>query len=153
MKKTALLIALFALLVLAVLPAAAQIERTITVTEAQINGTFAVTNPRNRALTDMVVDLQPNQVSIGATYNVRGRTPTAYPVTAILTPTISNGRVNWAVTSVTVDAENVSQSLINQINAQIESSWRRYISSTAPSGRITAIAITDAAITWTYTAR
>lgn len=151
MKKFILLVAL---LIVAVAPAAAQTaSTTLTFTEAQINSAFPVTNPRSRNLSDIHVDLQPDQVVITATYATRGRAPTAYAISTTLVPTVTNGRVNWTVTTASVDGTALSNGLLNQINAHIAATWRRYIGNTAPLGRITAITITDDEVTYTYTPR
>ncbi|MBN8638015.1 MAG: hypothetical protein J0M07_22045, partial [Anaerolineae bacterium] len=121
---------------------------------AQVNSAYAVSNPRNRNLSNVFVDLQPSQVVVNATYTTRvGRATTSYPVSATIVPSISNGRVVWNVTNITVNAQPAATSLISQINASIDSSWRRYVNANAPTGRVTAVTVTDADISYTYTAR
>ncbi len=154
MKKLALLLALLTLLIGAVVPAFAQSSRTLTLTEAQVNSAYAVSNPRNRNLSNVFVDLQPAQVVLNATYTTRvGRATTSYPVSATIVPSISNGRVVWNVSNVTVNAQPAATSLISQINASIDSSWRRYVNANSQTGRVTALTVTDADISYTYTAR
>ncbi len=153
-KSAALIVALFTLLTVAVVPAFAQTSRSLTFTEAQVNSAYAVSNPRNRNLSNVFVDLQANQVVISATYTVRtSRTSQAYPVTATIIPSLSNGRVVWNVANVTVASQSASAALISQINASIDSSWRRYVNSNAPTGRVTGITLTDADVTYTYSSR
>ncbi len=122
---------------------------SVTITEAQINSSFAVTNPVNRNLSNITVDLQPGQVVITATYSARSRSGEQNAVIAVvLTPTISNGRVEWNVVSATANNQTVSQAVIDQINASLSSSWRRWIAGQAPAGRVSSVTISDSAITY-----
>jgi hypothetical protein len=125
-------------------PAAA---RTITLTEAQINKQYWVTNPRGRAVTNRSVDLQPGQVVINDTL-ARPRQKTVQ-VSATIAPTLSNGRVTWALTAATVDGQPASAELQAQINARIASSWARYAKQRQGAGRVSAITITDSELTVT----
>ncbi len=121
----------------------------VTVTEAQINASFAVTNPVNRNLSDVYVDLQPGQVVITATYTARARGGQQSAVIAVvLTPTVSNGRVEWNVVSATANNQSVSAEIINQINAALNASWRRWIAGQAPTGRVSSVTISDSEITY-----
>jgi hypothetical protein len=129
---------------------ATQATRTVTITEEEINSRYWVTNPRNRAVTERSVDLQPGQVVI----TDRIALPRREPVTAsaTLTPTLADGRVTWTLSALTVNGEPASAELQAQINARINSSWSRYIKQRLGTGRVTALEITDNAITYTVTA-
>lgn len=142
-------------LVLAALPLAVSAQsasRTFTITEEQINESFRVTNPARVRVTNMVVDLQPEQVSISYTYTVRsprGSGTTNHSVNTVYVPNVSSGRLYWSVTSVTVNGQPASDDLVRQINASIESSWRNYIKRQIDTGRIGSITITDTEMTIT----
>jgi hypothetical protein len=125
--------------------------RTVTVTEDQINASYRVTNPVYRSVTNVHVDLQPGQAVISATFTYR-RTG-SFEGEAVLVPTIRNGRVYWSVVSATQDGVPVSDELLNQINASISSAWRSYWREHAPAGRVTAVDISEDAITFTLTPR
>ncbi|MBI5669957.1 MAG: LmeA family phospholipid-binding protein [Chloroflexi bacterium] len=146
-RKIVITITLLALLALAVVPAFAQ-SATVTWTEEDINSSYRVTNPARRSVTNVSVDLQPEQVVVNATVTLRGKTPV--DVVTTLTPSISNGRIFWTVTAVTKDGQPVSQDILNQINASITSSWRHYVKEHGRPGRVTAIEITDDTVTITY---
>lgn len=124
-------------------------ERVTTYTEDQINDSYRVTNPPRRSVTDVFVDLQPGQVVISGTITTRGQNTSSVAVTATLTPSISNGRLNWTLASATANGQTASQDLVNQINSIFNSSWRRYIKNQAPTGAVTAIEITDSEMTIT----
>ena len=144
-RKLIFAFGLIAVLAIAVVPAFAQTNsRTFTVTEDQINQSYRVTNPYYRAITDVHVDLQPGQAVINATYTSRYHDP--IPVTTTLVPYIENGRLFWEATSATTNGEPVSDALLAQINASMESSWRNYWRRTGPAGHITAVQISDDAV-------
>jgi ABC-type transport system substrate-binding protein len=132
-------------------PAFAQGTTTRTVTEDQINASYRVTNPVYRSVTNAHVDLQAGQAVISATFTYR-RTG-SFEGEAVLVPTIRNGRVYWSVVSATQDGVPVSDELLNQINASIATSWRNYVREQLPAGRVTAVDISEDAITFTLTAR
>ncbi|MBK8022751.1 MAG: hypothetical protein IPK19_15290 [Chloroflexi bacterium] len=157
MKKSMFAVVLVFVLLVTAFPfmsVAAQEEKTLSFTEDQVNNTFWVTNPRNRHLSDVFVDLQPGQVTISATYTKRlNRTGTQteeHSLSVTLVPSVVNGRVSWTVTAAMGDGQPASGDLLAQINAHLAASWRRWISSTRPAGRITGVTITDDAITYTY---
>ncbi len=143
------LIALVVLSALAVsaAPAFAQTgsTRTITLTEADINASFRVTNPPRRTVTNVHVDCQPGQVVISATMTYRGHPP--MQVAATFAPSINNGRVYWLVSAATVNGQPASLELLQQINASISASWRNYFRRQLPPGHVSAIEITEDAIT------
>ncbi len=127
---------------------AAEKTVSVTLTESDINSSYRVTNPRNRTLSNVKVDLQPGQVVITATYT----TPkvSSIPVSVTLVPTLSNGRVTWTVSAATANGQAASTDLLAQLNASISSSWRNYMKGKV-SGKITAFTITDSSVTWTKT--
>jgi predicted PurR-regulated permease PerM len=140
---------LIAVLVLAAVPAFAQESKTMTITEDRINESYRVTNPIRRSLSDVSIDLQPGQIVQTATYTRRGQN-TAQVVSTFV-PSVSNGRIYWSVSSVTTDGEAISESLLDQINTSIESSWRRYFKEQRAPGRVTSVEITDTEIIISYT--
>jgi hypothetical protein len=116
------------------------------VTESDINSSFRVTNPRNRKITNVVVDLQAGQAVITATFTAPNTSP--IPVSVTMVPTLSNGRVTWAVSAASANGQSASSELLAQINASIGSSWRNYWKS-KNMGKVTAFTITDDSVTWT----
>jgi ABC-type phosphate transport system permease subunit len=150
MKHSIRLIVAVIALVLLALPLAAvgaqDTTRAITRTEADVNSSYRVTNPARRAVTNVVVDLQPGQVAISATLTYRRAT---YQTVAVYVPSVENGRIYWEVTSVTANGQPASQDLINQLNAAISSSWRNYIRNQAGTGRVQSLVITDSDYTIT----
>lgn len=132
---------LLALLALAVVPTFAQSSRTVTMTEADVNALYRVTNPVRRSLSNVYVDLQPGQVQITAT--MAFRRAGAMNVVAVLTPSVSNGRVNWTLISASVNGVAATSDQIAQVNSAISSSWRSWFRSQLGTGRVTSITITD----------
>lgn len=149
---TLIAVLVIAALALPLMVSAQTATRTFTITEEEINESFHVTNPSRVRVTNMVVDLQPDQVSVSYTYTTRaprGSQTTSHSVNTVYVPDIQDGRLYWSVTSVTVDGRPASDDLVRQINASIESSWRNYIRRQHGTGHVTSIAITDTDITIT----
>ena len=127
---------------------------TATITETQINSSFRVTNPANRNLTNVNVNLQPGQITLSATYTWRSATGVrADAIVAVVTPAIVNGRVEWNVLSISANGLPASTALIAQINAALATSWRRWFSENGPMGHVTDVTITEDDITYTYIPR
>lgn len=145
--------ALFAALALSAVTVSAEpANATVTLTEAQINSSFRVTNPVYRRLTNVRVDLQPGQAVVSATLTVRaprGQTTTVYQTVSTWIPSIVNGRVSWTLSSATVNGSPASSQLVSQINAAVGASWRTYWRSQHP-GRATAITVDDNQVVITY---
>ncbi len=150
MPRKLLALALVLAILAAAVPALAQSgsTRSVTVTEAEINATYRVTNPPRQSISEVYVDLQPDQVVIGATFTPR-RGSAAATVTTLV-PSLENGRVYWTVTSITANGQPAAADLVAQVNATITASWQRYIREQAGTGRITGFVITDTDATLTY---
>jgi len=116
-----------------------------------------VTNPTNRHITDVYVDLQAangGQVTISAVYSWRTRAGVrTADVAVVLAPRITNNRLVWDVVSITANGEPASREIVTQVNAHLSATWRRWITSNAPAGVLTGIIITDDDITYTVTPR
>lgn len=138
-SKLLIVFTLFALLA-AAFPTLAQ-EDYYAITEAEINSTYAVTNPVRRTVSDVFVDLQSGQAVVS--YTVTGRRGNTGDVEITMVPSVSNGRIFWSVTSGTLNGEPASEDLLEQINAVIESSWRTYFRTQAPVGRVDSVEITE----------
>jgi flagellar basal body-associated protein FliL len=128
----------------------AQNTRTITITEEQVNNAYWVTNPARRSVTNISVDLQPGQAVVSATIVYRRVT---YATVSTWTPSVSNGRLTVTLTSATANGQPASQDLINQINASIGTSWRRYWQDQAGTGRLQSVTVTDTDMTLTFAGR
>lgn len=145
--------------VMAVSAQAATLEATATVTftESEINETFWVTNPANRRLSEVSVDLQADnggQVMITALYTwrgTRGATNTA-DVAVVLAPALSNGRLIWNVVTITADGKPASAEIVAQVNAHLSTTWRRWVTSQVHPGRLTDVSISDDDVTFTFAA-
>lgn len=147
--KAVVLFVLVVVLAAAVVPALAQnTTTTVTVTETQFNETYRVTNPPRRSVSNVVVDLQPDQAVVSATLTERNKTALAVVVT--LVPTVSNGRITWSATAATASGEAISGDLLTQINNSIAASWRNYVKGKSKPGRVVSVEITDDDLTITY---
>jgi hypothetical protein len=126
-------------------------SRTATVSEARINEAYRITNPVVRSVSNLNVDLQSGQAVISGTITLRrGGT---YDFSVTLVPTVTNGRITWDATAVTVNGQNVSQTLIDQINTIINASWRNFIKNQAGTGRVSSVEITETDLIITYSGR
>jgi hypothetical protein len=130
---------------------AAEVSKTVTVSETQINDSYWVTNPSWRAVSDRSVDLQAGQVVVSETITPRKGDPISVSIT--YTSSVSNGRIIWAASAMTANGDPISQELLDQINAHMSSSWARYWKTHRQVGRVTAIDISEDAITVTLTSR
>lgn len=149
MKRSVLLASLMLIVIVGVWPVAAQDStRTVTITEDQINASFRITNNPSRNVSDLSVDLQPNQAVIYATVTFRQQGP--YVTQTTLVPEITSGRVFWSATAVLVNGQAASAELLAQINASIVASWRYYIKEQAGTGYVTALTVTEVDVTYTY---
>lgn len=156
MKKFMVLAVLVVALFSMALPmvSAQSASRTVTFTEEDINESFWVTNPANRNLSNAYVDLQADgQVTLSALYTWRARTGTrSTTLAAVITPRISNGRLQWDVVEITADGQPASASLVAQVNNHLMATWRRWINTNAPEGMLTVVTISDDELGLTYTA-
>ncbi len=160
-KSLAIVVAMVALFMLALPMVSAQetteAVATLTFTETEINQSFRVTNPYNRSLTNVHVDLQAangGQVTISALYTWRSRTGVrSANVAAVVQPYIENGRLFWTVISITANGQPASADIVAQVNYYLMAAWRNYIAQHAPAGRLTDVTITDVDITFTYIPR
>lgn len=146
-----MLIALVTVLVLAAVPALAQpgpTTATTTITEQQANQAYRATNPASRSVSNVSVDFQPGQVVIDATFTPRWQAP--LDVTGTFVPEIRGGRIYWTATAVTAGGQPVSNSLLPPINNALAASWRAYVRTQLPAGRITAVTINDTEMVITY---
>lgn len=146
-RKLAIVLVLITVLAAMVVPTFAATEKSHTFTEEDINASYRVTNPVRRSVSDVDVDLQPEQVVITATITLRGKDPVDVSVT--LVPSITNGRLYWSVTAATKDGNPVSEDVLREINTHISAAWRNFIRENAPAGHFTSITITDTDLTIT----
>jgi hypothetical protein len=132
-RKIVLSLVVLVLLAALVIPTfAADVTKTVTVTETQINDSYWVTNPAWRAVSDRSVDLQPGQVVVSET--ITPRKGDAVEVAITYTPSVTNGRIVWSAAAMTKDGTAVSQELLDQINAHMSSSWVHYWKTHASQG-------------------
>jgi hypothetical protein len=161
MKKSIALFSFIALLVVALPIASAQdaeATATLTFTEREINDSYWVSNPVNRHISDVYVDLQAEnggQVTISAVYTWRpvGGGSRSVDVVVVIKPRIVNGRLIWDVVAIRADGQPASTEIVRQVNAHLTASWRRYIIDQLPMGRLTDVSISDEDITFTYIPR
>jgi hypothetical protein len=83
--------------------------KTITITQDQINSSYRVTNPVNRAITDVSVTIGQGQVSVAATVTKRGEPPVA--TVSIWQPVIRYGLIDWKFVSATANGQPVTPDL------------------------------------------
>lgn len=144
-RHLSLLFALFALFA-AVAPAFAQ-SASVSLTEERINQSFRVTNPARVTVSNVIVDLQPNQVAISLTITPRRSNIAPFNGIIVLAPSLSEGRVTWNILSATANGTPASGETLAQLNS-IAQSWMTYFRVQA-QGTLSAISISDTAITYT----
>ncbi len=156
MKKWLVLVALVGMLIpFSMVAAQSAVTRTITITEDDINASFAITNPVRRQFSDLAVDLvAPDRAVMTGVYTLRSARSgtTSYNFAATYTLSLINGRIFVSLDNLTVNGGAASPSIVNQINTQINASWLRYLQNEIP-GRITAFEVTDTALIVTYAVR
>lgn len=146
MGKFAVVLGVVALLAVLVVPTfAADTTKQIVIQETDINSSYWVTNPAWRAVTDRSVDLQVGQVVVSETIIRRGHDPVAVVVT--YAPSVDNGRIYWTAAAMTKDGNPVSSDFLKEINDHMTSSWRHYIRTHRLPGHVTAVDISDTAMT------
>ncbi len=128
-------------------------SRTVTITEAQINQSYRVTNPVQRGVSDVSVNLQPGQVVIASTHTIRTRGANqTYVCSSVWTPGITNGVLTWTLGSATCNGTPATPQLIEQVNTHIGASWRTYWR-TQRGGRVQSVTLTENDVTIAYAAR
>ena len=97
---------------------------TVTFTEAQVNESFLVGSDCCDAVTDVIVDLQPGQAVVSATFNLlRGD---AVAVLATLVPAVIEGQVEWQATSILIDGAPAAEGMLTRINTVLIQAWDHY---------------------------
>jgi hypothetical protein len=116
-KAMMLLVAVATILTLA-FPAsfasAATETKTITITEAQINASYWVTNPVRRSISNVHVTVENGDVSIAATVTLPRKDPIA--TVSVWVPKIVAGNVYWVLKSATYNGQRVSNAVRYEIN-------------------------------------
>jgi hypothetical protein len=119
---------------------------SLTVTESQINNSYAVNINRFPSVTDQTVDLQPGRAVITTTLNLPN---VAEPVVTVaaLTPEVSANTISWVVSEVTINGQPPAVTLDQPVELLVVSRWRYYAQlATLDAGAVVAVEITDDAI-------
>lgn len=136
-------------------PASAATEtKTLTITEAEINAAYRVTNPRRRSITNVSVDLQEGQVAINATITFPEKGP--YNTVTVITPVLRGGALYWKLASATVNGKPVPPEVLAVINSSIFFKWQQTVQAIlvrriVRSFKVNTVTITADAITIEYT--
>lgn len=132
-RKAAFFLLIVGLLALAAVPAFAQDTtpeppdvRAITLTEARINDSFRVSEAPNPRFEGTSVDLQPGQVVITTNYMPVRADAEPVELSATLVPSLVDGLVQWIVVETFVDGQPAEDEFVDQINAAVSASWRRF---------------------------
>ena len=129
------------------------VPNPIVLTEDAINSAWRVTNPSNRSVDDLSVDLQPDQSVVSATITLRrprGGETTTLETVAVYSAEIRSGRLYWTLESATVNGTAATADQLSIINTAITSSYRNYVRSNIRAGRLTDVVITDSDIQFFY---
>lgn len=128
----------------------AQEDATVTFTEADINATYRVTNPRRASISDVYVDLQAGIVEISATYTPRNSD--AIDVAVQFTPVITDaGTVEWTLINIfRTDGGDLTTAMQTTIENLIGRSWESYWSGRTYRFDLTGVTVTDNEIIYRY---
>jgi hypothetical protein len=113
-----------AFLFVAVAPAAAATQQTITFTESEANQAYRVKNPPRRTISNVYVDIQEGVVAITAKITFP---KAAYDTVSVFEPVIKRGTLTWTLKSATVNGQPVPSDVLAAINASIVPAWRNYV--------------------------
>src|SRR5260221_6995528 len=83
--------------------------KTFTITQDQINASYRVTNPRDRAVSNVSVTVEQEQVRIAATFTKPGQTPVN--TISIWQPVVRYGLLDWKFMSATANGQPVTPDL------------------------------------------
>jgi carbon monoxide dehydrogenase subunit G len=148
LRKVLMFVGILSVVMLGVMPSFAQTS-TLTLTEEFINQSYRVTNPSRTTVTNVSVDLKPNQVVISATFTARRSNVSNNTVTT-LSPNLENGVVNWDVISFTVNGTVANQEWVNTLNNAIVGAWQLYFRQRTEQDLLS-ITISETQIDYTYT--
>lgn len=144
-----LIFSLLALPVVAVNAQDSALTKTATITEAELNALYVVSNPIRRSVTDVNFDIQDGQVVFSATITAPRRD--SWAIVATYTAVVAEGRIDWTLQSLTVngnpatDAQKADFSLAHPF-------WQYYVDRFIyPYFTVTGIDLGNDAITVTYT--
>lgn len=131
-------------------------ERNITIedgvltgiiTEEQLNDAYRVTNPYPDSVTNVLVDLQPGQVSVSAA--VTFGDGTTGQVVTVYVPGIVNGDIDWTVVSVTVNGQAATPEQLETINQRLNNTWLNWWRGRIERGNVTSVVVTDTEVIYT----
>src|SRR5262249_29448180 len=132
----------------------ADLTKTVTITEADLNSLYLVTNPIHRGVTNASFDIQDAQVVFSATLDRPGyRGPC--DALATYTPAVTDGRIDWTLASLTINGSPATDDQMQDFSLGRvlgHPLWRAYMEHFIyPRYEITGISISGDAITITYT--
>jgi len=114
---------------------------SLSLSEADISSNLAI-----RGVSSLRADCQPNQVVLSGSYTSAGKT---YSVQAVLVPNLANNRVNWSLSSLTVDGEPAATQATTRLQNAALTAFQSFWNRRAGRATVTAISVSDSAITWT----
>ncbi len=93
-------------------------SKTFTITQAQINERIQNRQGGER-ITDLSIVLGSGQINVS--FNFQGRKDsTAKAVAAVVSPTVVDGRIQWNLSSLTIDGTAATQDQIKQFTERIQ---------------------------------
>ena len=93
--------------------------RTITITQEQINTRLA--NRKGDRLKDLSIVLGSNQITVSFTTNGEKNDGVGKKIVAIVTPTVSDGKLTWTLDSLTIDAKTATQDQMDKLKHRVTS--------------------------------
>lgn len=119
--------------------------KTITITQDQINASYRVTNPVNRAITNVSVTVEQGQISVAATVTKRGEQPVA--TVSIWQPVIRYGLIDWKFVSATANGQPVTPELKQILIRLHEVALRNFVRSAIRHNAAAHIFVTNVTLT------
>lgn len=122
---------------------------TYTLTETEVNDALKAFT--NETVSNLFVDMQPEQLLITA--SGPGNNGQPYAVTVALVPTFENGRITWSIDSMTYNSIVIDRSHL-AANSQVTDTLTRELdSSNRQSARVTDFTMTDTEMSMTVNYR
>lgn len=129
----------------------AQEDATLTFTEADINATYRVTNPRRATISDVYVDLQPALVEISATYTPRRGESFSF-ASQYMPTVIEDGTVEWTLVNLyRTDGGEFGDTAQTIVENLIGNSWSSYWAGRIYRLDVVGVTVTDSDIIYRYT--
>jgi hypothetical protein len=81
---------------------------TITITQDEINASTWVKTPRNKAISNVQVTIEQDDIRITSTFTPRTKNASPIETVSVWKPVVRSGWVAWQLTSMTANGKNIT---------------------------------------------